>query len=163
MMVSLVCLQTWLDGKLPSKVDMRMGKAFANEGIATKPGLLIVHVCSLSHQCRVLLLSLSHPFCVYVRSLSLSLRGYMVSHRSSLLRRSGRTALVVVHPLPNRQAPCRLEQAPARRWRRPLPPPGRQAGFGSPHVARNRPDRLLPGSTADEARCCCYYYYCYCY
>ena len=107
MMVSLVCLQTWLDGKLPSKVDMRMGKAFANEGIATKPGLLIVHVCSLSHQCRVLLLSLSHPFCVYVRSLSLSLRGYMVSHRSSLLRRSGRTALVVVHPLPNRQAPCR--------------------------------------------------------
>ncbi|CAL1172281.1 unnamed protein product [Cladocopium goreaui] len=66
----------------------------------------------------------------------------------------GRTALVVVHPLPNRQAPCRLEQAPARRWRRPLPPPGRQAGFGSPHVARNRPDRLLPGSTADEARPC---------
>ena len=129
----------------------------------TPPHPFCVHVCSLSHQSRVLLLSLSRPFCVYVRSLSLSLRGYMVSHRSSLLRRSGRTALVVVHPLPNRQAPCRLEQAPARRWRRPLPPPGRQAGFGSPHVARNRPDRLLPGSTADEARCCCYYYYCYCY
>ncbi|CAL1156500.1 unnamed protein product, partial [Cladocopium goreaui] len=43
----------------------------------------------------------------------------------------GRTALVVVPPLPNRQAPCRLEQAPARRWRRPLPPPGRQDwGYG---------------------------------
>ena len=44
MMVSLVCLQTWLDGKLPSKVDIRMGKAFANEGIAIKPGLLIQEV-----------------------------------------------------------------------------------------------------------------------
>ena len=57
-----------------------------------------------------------------------------------------------MHPLPNRQAPCRLEQAPARRWRRPLPPPGRQAGFGSPHVARNRPDRLGTTSTAWKHR-----------
>jgi hypothetical protein len=44
MMVSLVCPQTWLDGKLPSKVDIRMGKAFAKEGIAIKPGLLIQEV-----------------------------------------------------------------------------------------------------------------------
>ena len=128
----------------------------------TPPHPFCVHVCSLSHQCRVLLLSLSHPFCVYVRSLSLSLRAYMVSHRAAQdgLPRSWCT-------------PCPTGKLPAG-WSKHqhadggalyLRPDGRLVSeaptWHETGLTGSEPPPL-PGSTADEARCCCcYYYYCY--